>query len=100
MARVVGYARVSSADQAENGVSLDVQRHRLKAYCEAHGLELMGIETDEGISAKRTANRPALQRALATLKEGRADGLVVVKLDRLSRTTRHVLDLVERAERE
>ncbi len=48
----------------------------------------------------KTTNRPALQRALAALREGEAFGLVAVKLDRLSRTTRDVLDLVARAEKE
>jgi len=97
--RVVGYVRVSTDEQAATGVSLDAQRHRLRAYCEAHGLELVGVEADEGLSA-RTTNRPALQRALAALRDGDADGLVAVKLDRLSRSTRDVLDLVSSAERE
>jgi DNA invertase Pin-like site-specific DNA recombinase len=97
---VIGYARVSSEDQAANGISLDAQRHRLQAYCDAHGLALAAVEEDAGISAKRTTNRPALQRALQALKSGEAAGLVAVKLDRLSRTTRDVLDLVARAEKE
>jgi len=98
--RVLGYVRVSTEDQSANGVSLDAQRHRLTAYAAAHGLELVGIEADEGISAKKTSNRPALQRALARLKRKEADGLVAVKLDRLSRSTRDVLDLVSISERE
>jgi len=81
-------------------VSLDAQRTRLRAYCDAHGLELARIEEDAGLSARKTSNRPALQRALEALRKGEASGLVAVKLDRLSRTTRDVLDLVARAERE
>ena len=46
------------------------------------------------------ANRPALQRALAVLKAGEADGLMVLKLDRLSRSIKDVITLVERSERE
>jgi len=99
-AGVVGYVRVSTSEQADKGVSLDAQRHRLQAYCEAHGLALLRIETDAGVSARRTTNRPALQRALRSLAKGEASGLVAVKLDRLSRTTRDVLDLVSRAEKE
>jgi len=94
MPTILGYARVSTAEQANKGVSLAAQRQRIAAYCEAHGLELAGIEEDAGISAKATGNRPALQRALSALKRREADGLVAVKLDRLSRTTRDVLDLV------
>jgi len=98
--RVIGYCRVSSEDQAANGISLDAQRHRLQAYCDAHGLTLARMEEDAGISAKRTTNRPALQRALGALKRGEAGGLVVVKLDRLSRTTADLLRLMAQAERE
>ncbi len=100
MPHVLGYARVSTADQAEHGVSLAAQRHRIAAYCEAHGLTLAGIEEDAGISAKATRNRPGLQRALSALKARESVGLVVVKLDRLSRTTRDVLDLVALSERQ
>jgi len=98
--RVLGYARVSTTEQVVEGISLDAQRHRIRAYCDAHGLALVGIEADEGLSAKRTSNRPALQRALEALKKKEAAGLVAVKLDRLSRTTRDVLDLVARSDRE
>ena len=64
---VVGYVRVSTEDQVEGGISLDAQRHRVAAYCEAHGLVLAGVEADEGISARKTTNRPGLQRALVAL---------------------------------
>ncbi len=97
---VIGYVRVSTEDQAQRGVSLEAQRHRIEAYCAAHGLVLVGVEEDAGISARKTANRPALQRALAALRKRKALGLVAVKLDRLSRTTRDVLDLVARSEKE
>ncbi len=97
---VIGYCRVSTIEQAESGISLDAQRHRLQAYADAHALALVRVETDAGLSARRTSNRPALQRALLSLKRGEATGLVAVKLDRLSRTTSDVLDLVARAERE
>ncbi|MEE8105697.1 MAG: recombinase family protein [Planctomycetota bacterium] len=97
---VVGYARVSTIEQAETGISLDAQRHRLRAYCDAHALTLARVETDAGLSAKRTSNRPALLRALLSLKRGEATGIVVMKLDRLSRTTRDILDLIAKAERE
>ncbi len=97
---VIGYVRVSTEDQAQGGVSIEAQRRRIEAYCAAHGLVLARVEEDAGISARKTTNRPALQRALAALREGEAFGLVAVKLDRLSRTTRDVLDLVARAEKE
>ncbi len=98
--RFIAYVRVSTGEQAASGLSLAAQRRRLTAYVAAHGLTLADVAEDAGISARRTNNRPALQRALSALSRGEADGLVAVKLDRLSRTTRDVLDLVARAERE
>ncbi len=49
---VIGYLRVSSVDQAENGVSLAEQEHRIRGYCDAHGLTLVSVVSDEGISGK------------------------------------------------
>lgn len=89
LTRVVGYVRVSTERQADEGVSLDAQRAKLRAHCAALDLELVAIEADEGVSAK-TLDRPALQRALTMLREHRADALLVPKLDRL---TRRVVDL-------
>lgn len=63
-AGVIGYVRVSTTEQADRGVSLDAQRQRLKAYCEAHGLALLRVEEDAGVSARRTSRRPAWQKAL------------------------------------
>jgi site-specific DNA recombinase len=97
---VIGYVRVSSTDQAENGVSLAEQVHRINGYCDAHGLGLFSVATDEGVSCKATGNRPGLQRALSALRRRQAGGLVVVKLDRLSRSLRDALDLVAQSERE
>lgn len=81
-------------------MSLDAQTTKLRDYCRLHDLELVEVVADNGVSAKKTSNRPALQRALAALKKGKAAGLVVVKLDRLSRTTTDLLGLVAQADRE
>lgn len=92
--RVIGYIRVSTSRQAEDGVSLDAQRAKLEAYALAMDLELVTIEVDAGVSAK-TLDRPALQRALTAMKAGEADGLLVCKLDRLTRSVRDLGDLVD-----
>ncbi len=97
--RVLGYCRVSSLEQATSGISLDAQESRLRSYCAAHGLELVRVEVDRGISAKAMHNRAGLQKALRALRKGDAGGLVAVKLDRLSRSTRDVLDLVDESRR-
>lgn len=93
--RLIGYVRVSTEEQAREGVSLDAQRHRLALYAELQGAELVDVLADEGLSGKRADNRPGLQEALRRLAAGEADGLVVLKLDRLSRSTRDVLELVD-----
>ncbi|PSM31331.1 recombinase family protein [Haliangium sp. UPWRP_2] len=90
----IGYVRVSTQEQATDGVSLDAQRDKLRAYCKLHGIKLIDIKADEGYSGS-TLNRPGLQAALQLLRRGRADTLLVVKLDRLSRSLRDVCTLVE-----
>jgi DNA invertase Pin-like site-specific DNA recombinase len=93
--RVVGYIRVSTEGQADGGVSLEAQRAKLAAYAVAMDLELVAVEVDAGLSAKTLA-RPGLQAALGALAAGHADGLLVCKLDRLTRSVRDLGDLVER----
>jgi site-specific DNA recombinase len=90
----IGYVRVSTQEQATDGVSLDAQRDRLRAYCKFNGIKLIDIKSDEGYSGS-TLDRPALQAALQMLRRGRANTLLVAKLDRLSRSLRDVCTLVE-----
>ena len=94
MPRVIAYCRVSTDEQASSGVSLQAQESKLRAYALAMDLELVRVESDAGVSAK-TLDRPALQRALASLSADEADALVVVKLDRLTRSVRDLADLLE-----
>lgn len=91
----VGYVRVSTVDQAQEGVSLDAQRAKIKSYCELHGLELLAIHADEGVSGKRADNRPGLQAALADACASKCV-LVCYSMSRMSRTTRDCLDIAER----
>lgn len=99
--RLVLYGRVSTEDQADHGVSLAAQRERLEAFAAAHGYEAVRFEVDAGVSGKTPPlRRPALARALAAVKAGDADGIAVLKLDRLSRSTTDTLGLVASAERE
>jgi site-specific DNA recombinase len=95
MTRTIAYLRVSTDKQADRGVSLDAQRAKVKAYAELYDLELHEVIVDAGESAK-TLDRPGLQRALALLKAGEAAALLVVKLDRLTRSVRDLGALVER----
>ena len=87
--RTIAYLRVSTERQADTGVSLDAQQEKARAYASLYDLDLTEMIIDAGESAK-TLDRPGLQRALSMLKTGQADALLVVKLDRL---TRSVVDL-------
>jgi DNA invertase Pin-like site-specific DNA recombinase len=95
MTRTIAYLRVSTDKQADRGVSLDAQRAKVAAYAQLYDLELVEVIVDAGESAK-TLDRPGLQRALAMLKRGEAAALLVVKLDRLTRSVRDLGALVER----
>ena len=55
----VGYARVSTEEQAREGISMDAQESRIRAWCQAMGYDLMELYQDAGISAKRADNRPS-----------------------------------------
>ncbi len=94
--RVIGYVRVSTEGQADEGISLAAQRAKLDAYALAMDLDLVAVHQDAGLSASTVSGRPGLLQALADLDEGRADGILVVKLDRLTRSVRDLGDLVER----
>src|SRR5262245_7523834 len=75
--RLVGYTRVSTDDQAANGVSLDARAERIAAHAVAHDCELVQVECDEGVSGKkRPRDRQGLRQALTLIDEGGADGLV------------------------
>lgn len=93
--RAVAYVRVSTEKQADQGVSLDAQQAKVAAYAALYDLELVEVIVDAGVSAK-SLDRPGLRRALGALDSGAANALLVVKLDRLTRSVRDLGDLVER----
>lgn len=92
---VIGYIRVSTDQQADGGLSLDAQREKLAAYATAMDLELVEVFEDAGVSAK-SLERPGLRDALTRLERGEAGGLLITKLDRLTRNVRDLGELVER----
>lgn len=91
--RVALYIRVSSKEQVE-GYSIGEQEERLKKYAEAMGWEIYKIYIDPGYSGGST-NRPGLQTMLDDVKAGKVDKVVVYKLDRLSRSQKDTLTLIE-----
>ena len=96
--RFVGYVRVSTEEQARSGLSIQSQRERVAAWATAFGYTLVDVVSDEGASAK-TLVRVGMARVLRMIDRREVDGIVVAKLDRLTRSTRDLGELVERCER-
>jgi len=97
MMLAVGYARVSTASQSEEGVSLEAQERRIHAWCQANGYRLQEVFV-EARSAARAHNRPQLQVALTRACQAKA-ALVVYSLSRLARSTKDALLISERLDR-
>ena len=89
--RAIGYIRVSTAQQASEGVSLQAQESRIRAYCELHGLELLQVIVDAGESAK-SLRRLGVQKLLEMVNAWQCDCVVIHKLDRLFRSTQDALN--------
>jgi DNA invertase Pin-like site-specific DNA recombinase len=98
--RVVGYVRVSTAEQADSGAGLAAQRAVIEAESSRRGWQLVQIFEDAGMSGKAMLNRPALSVALEALKHREADALLVAKLDRLSRSLLDFAGLLQRSTKE
>jgi DNA invertase Pin-like site-specific DNA recombinase len=96
---VIGYIRVSTQEQADSGAGLEAQRTAIELECQRRQMTLACITEDAGYSAKNL-KRPGIQQAMAMLKAKQADGLVVAKLDRLSRSLLDFAALMEQARRE
>ncbi len=94
--KVVGYARVSTNEQAETGISLAAQEQKIHSCCELNDWECVEVIRDDGYSAK-DLRRPGLKRILEELplKKSRFDGIVVTRLDRLTRSVRDLVRLTE-----
>jgi DNA invertase Pin-like site-specific DNA recombinase len=97
--KVIGYCRVSTAEQAADGTSLDAQESRIRAWCAAQDAELVEMIRDEGVSGtKLLGDRPGGRRAAQLLESRRpiADAVVVVRMDRLGRDAAEQIALLKR----
>lgn len=92
--RFVGYVRVSTDEQASSGLGLDAQRRAIAQYAELYGLEVVEVVADEGLSAS-TLRRAGLERVRAMLDRGEVAGVVIAKLDRLTRSVQDLGELVD-----
>lgn len=92
---IVGiYVRVSTLEQAKEGYSIGEQTERLQKYCDAHGWKIFKVYTDAGFSGKNI-DRPALKSMIRDVKAGMINMVLVYKLDRLSRSQKDTLMLIE-----
>lgn len=88
------YVRVSTEAQEIEGYSMDEQERLCKAAIEAKEWEYVGTYRDGGYSGK-TVDRPALQEMLSDVRSGVVDAVLIYKLDRLSRSQRDTLAIIE-----
>lgn len=92
--KAMGYVRVSTDEQAREGISLDNQKAKIESYCTLHDLELVGIIEDAGKSGK-DLNREGIKTLVNSMKGRQINAVVVYKLDRLSRKVIDTLNLIE-----
>lgn len=111
MGKTIGYCRVSTEDQANKGAtsdedrrlnphcdvvkgySIESQQDNIRGYCTLHDLGEPEFILDEGFTGKNV-NRPGLQQVIELVKQKEVEHVVVVALDRLSRSTIDCLDIV------
>lgn len=96
--RLAGYRRVSTADQGESGAGLAAQETQIRGYCTAMGHDLEVLCTDTATGSN--LSRPGLASALESLATGCYEGLIVAKLDRLTRSVRDFAELMDRSARQ
>jgi len=94
MKKTIGYVRVSTQEQAKNGLSLKNQDWTVKAYAKLKKLGEVEIIADKGESGK-SLDREGMKKLVSLCSEGQVRHLIVYKMDRLTRRTRDLLELVE-----
>ena len=92
--KVAIYVRVSTTNQVEEGYSIDEQKDKLKSYCSIKDWNVYKVYTDGGFSGSNT-ERPALEKLIKDAKNKKFDTVLVYKLDRLSRSQKDTLYLIE-----
>lgn len=91
--KAIGYIRVST-DHQVNGTSLNAQKAKIQAMATIQGAELLEIVMDAGESAK-SLKRPGVEQLLQMVDRKEVDSVIVLKLDRLTRSVRDLADLLD-----
>ena len=95
--KAIAYTRCSTQEQRHSGLGLDVQRERIRAYCQMQALDLVGIVTDAGVSGgKPLATREGGRQVLDTIASRKADAVVILKLDRMFRNAADCLATIDK----
>ncbi len=94
MQKAIGYIRVSTQGQADEGVSLEAQRAKTEAWCNLNDAELVAVFEDAGVSGASMNGRDGLHAALKATSKGMA--LVCYSISRIARSTRDMLEIAER----
>ena len=89
------YVRVSTDEQVQEGFSVRAQTEKLKSYALLKDWEIFNIYSDEGISGKNIVDRPAINKLIDDINDGKVNNVLVFKVDRLTRNTKNLLELVE-----
>ena len=89
--KTLGYCRVSTAGQAERGLSMAAQEQAIRDYCALYELGVLEIIADRGVSAKSLTGRAGLAEILERVRAGEVRAVVVHKTDRLFRSVRDAL---------
>ena len=89
------YVRVSTDEQAKEGYSIRAQIEKLKSYVLIKDWSFYKVYADEGISGKNITGRPAINEMIQDIKAGRVNNVLVYKIDRLTRSTRDLIDLTD-----
>ena len=88
------YVRVSTLEQATEGYSIQEQTDKLKKFCDVKEWSVGEVYTDPGFSGS-SLNRPGMQQLIADVEQQKIDAVLVYKLDRLSRSQKDTLYLIE-----
>lgn len=94
MNKVALYVRVSTTSQLEEGYSIEEQKAKLESYCDIKDWHIYKVYTDGGFSGS-TTERPALEQLIKDAQSKLFDTVLVYKLDRLSRSQKDTLYLIE-----
>jgi len=97
MKQAIGYCRVSTEEQATEGVSLGAQQEQIKTWCKANEYELTEVFVDAGLSGRQMRKREGLQKALKAISNDTA--LVAYSISRLARSLPDMLNICEQIDR-